>query len=100
MESLVWSHGGSTAVSLKFMSFYELGAVVTIDISIMILTSLAHIFPPPSLQLDSQSAAWCLVVELCIWFCQLLDEGSMMIVGVFIKLITREGKFGIHLHYC
>ncbi|XP_076400477.1 uncharacterized protein LOC121832172 [Peromyscus maniculatus bairdii] len=31
-----------------------------------------------SLRLDSWSSAWCLVVDLCICFHQLLDEGSMI----------------------
>ena len=34
------------AVSLEFMSFHKLGSAVSVDFSIMILTSLAHIFPP------------------------------------------------------
>ena len=74
------------------MSFHQLGSALSVDFFIMILTSLARIFPPPSLQLDSQSLAWCLVVDLCIWFCQLLDEG-------FTNLIIEEGQFGLPLHY-
>ncbi|EGW13689.1 hypothetical protein I79_021727 [Cricetulus griseus] len=45
--------GVSTAVSLEFMSFHELVSAVSVDFCIMVLTSLAHIFPPPSLRLDS-----------------------------------------------
>ena len=90
MEGLVWSHGGSTAVGLEFMSFHELGSAVSVDFPIMILTSLAPIFRPPSLRLDAWSLAWCWVVDLCIWFHQLSDEGSMMIVGAFINLNTGE----------
>lgn len=77
-KGLVQSHGGYTAVGLEFLSFHDLGSAVRVDFSLMILTSIAHVFPPPSLGLDSQSLAWCLVVDLCIWFHQLL-EVSMMI---------------------
>ena len=63
------------------------------------LVLLAHGFLPPSLQLDLQSSAWCLVVDLYIWFHQLLDEDSMMIVEVFTDLITGEGQFRYPLHY-
>ena len=100
MEILVQSHGLSTAFSLELLSFRKLGSAVSVDFSSMLLTSLVHVFPPPTLQLDSQRSAWCLVVDFCIWFHQLLDEGSMMIVGVFINLITGEGQFRHPLHYC
>lgn len=48
----------------------------------MLLTSLVHIFPPPSLPLDSWSSAWYLVVGLCIRYLQSLDEGSSFCVAV------------------
>lgn len=69
-------YGGPTAFSLELMNFYKLGSSVSIDFSTVILTSLAHIIPSSSLWLNLQSFAWCLVVDLCIWFCQLLNEGS------------------------
>ena len=100
MEGLVQSHGGSTTVSLEYMSFHELGSAASVDFSIMILTSFAHIFPPPPLQLGSWSWVWCLVVVLCIWFHQSLDEGFMMIDGVVANLITGEGQFELLPHYC
>ena len=75
---------------LELLSCHELGSTVSVHFSIMILTFLAHIFPPPSLRLDSLSLTWCLGVDLCIWFCQLLDESSMMVVGVFTNLIIWE----------
>ena len=84
MEGLVWSHGGSTTVILEFMSFNKLGSAVSVDFSIMTLTS----FAPPFLQLYS----WSVVVDLCLWFHQLLVEGSMTIVGVSSNLITGEGQ--------
>ncbi|KAL6040142.1 hypothetical protein STEG23_038036 [Scotinomys teguina] len=45
-------------------------------------------FSPSSTGL--RSLVWCLAVDLCICFDQLLDEGSMMIVRVFTNLITRQ----------
>ena len=53
MEGLVQFHGGSTAISLELMSFHEIISAVSVDFSIMILTSLAPIFPTHCLQLDS-----------------------------------------------
>ena len=41
---------------------------------------LACVISPPSLLLDSSSAAQCLAVHLCICFHQWLDEGAMMTV--------------------
>lgn len=58
-----------------------------------------HIITPPSLQLDSGSLVQWLVVNLCICFHQLLDEGSM-IIQVAINLITEEGQFRHPLHHC
>ena len=55
---------------------------------IMIMISRAHIIPPPSLQLDSQSSAWCLAVDTFICLRHLLDEDSMMAVRVVTNLIT------------
>ena len=49
IEGLVWSHGGSTNVGIEFTNFHELGSVVSVDLSIMILTSLDHTLPPRSL---------------------------------------------------
>ncbi|KAL6092310.1 hypothetical protein STEG23_017878, partial [Scotinomys teguina] len=46
--------------------------------------------PPPTLQLDSYSFAWHLVVDLCICFHQLPDDVFMMTVRVFTSLITRK----------
>ena len=79
MGGPVRPHGGSTAVGLEFMSFHELGLIMSVDFSIMILISLAHIFPCLSLG-----------CEFCTWFNQLLDEGSIMRVGVFTNLIIEE----------
>ena len=93
-EGLVQSPGISTVVGLEFMSFHMLGSAVSVDFSIIILSSLAPMFPPPSHCLDSWSLAWFLVLDLCL-FHQLLDEGSMMIVGVYINLITEGGQFRI-----
>ena len=36
---LVQSNGGSTAVSLEFMSFHELGSAVSVDLSIVVYPS-------------------------------------------------------------
>ena len=55
MEVLVQSQGGSTTVSLEFMSSYKLDLAVSIDLPFMTLTALAHIFPPPFLWI---SEAW------------------------------------------
>ena len=41
-KGLVWSCEGSTASSLEFMIFHELGSAVSVDFYIMILTSLAQ----------------------------------------------------------
>lgn len=67
MKGLVQSHEGYTAVGLEFPSFCELALAVPVDFSLVILTSIAHVFPPPSLGLDSQTLTWCSVVDLCIW---------------------------------
>ena len=53
----------------------------------MSLTSLAHIFLP---LFDWTPGA----LDLCVSFHQSLDEGFIMIVGVFTNLITGEGQFG------
>ena len=98
MEGLVWSQGGSTAIYLEFISSHELGSAVSVDFSIMILTSVVHTFPPPSLTGFAELSQY-LVVDLYIWFHLLLDEGSMMIVGAFINLITGEGQLGLPFHY-
>lgn len=54
-------------------------SAVSVDYSIIIFNFLAHIFPDPSLWLDSQNLSWCLFEETCIKFHQLLHKGSMMI---------------------
>lgn len=46
MEDLVQSHGDSTVVHLEFINFHEHGFTVSVDFSIMTLSSLAHVFPP------------------------------------------------------
>ena len=86
MDGLVQFHGGFTAVGLEFMSFHELGLAVSVDFTIMIVTFLDHIFLSSSLQLVSQSLACCLVVDLCIWFHQLLEEGSRFSGAVVCSL--------------
>ena len=63
----------------------------SVDFLILILTLFAQIIPPPSLLLDSQSSTWCLAVDLCIWFLQLLDDCSMMTIMVVTNLITGQG---------
>ena len=52
-----------------------------------------------SISLDFRSSAWCLIVDLCISFHQLLDESFMMIVGVFTKLITGKGPKDAQSYY-
>lgn len=84
-------------MGIEFMSFHELSSTGSIHFSTLILISLAHIFPPPLLLLDSWSSVWYLVVDLCIWFHQLLDGGSVMIVGVFNNLITIQAPFPLLL---
>ena len=49
MEDLVQSHGGSIVVGRELMGFHKLGSAVSVEFSIVIVTSLAHIFPPSSL---------------------------------------------------
>lgn len=78
-DTLVWFYGRFPDVSLEFLFFHELYSAASVDFYIMILTSLVHIFPPPSLGLISSSLAWCLIEDLCISFYQLLDEGSMIV---------------------
>lgn len=97
MEGLVWSHGDFTAVGPEFMSFHEFGSAISV---VIILASLAHVFPPPSLQLDSQRLPWFLIADLCIWFHQLLHEGSWLTVGLLPSVITGEGQFRHPVHYC
>ena len=82
------------------MSSHNLELVVFVGFPVMIMTLLAHIIPLPSLQMDSQSVARCLTVDLCICFYQLLDEGSMMTVMVVTNLNTGQGQFRLPLHYC
>ena len=72
-ERLVWSQAGFQAVGPESLRSHKLGSAVSI-VSVMILSSLAHIIPFPSLQLNSQSSTWCLVVGLCIWFNHLLND--------------------------
>ena len=85
-------------LGLVFMKFHKLGSGVCVDFSIMMLNYLAHSFPTLSwtglLELGME-----LGVDLCIWFYQLQDDGSTMIVGVFINLITKLGQFRYPLHY-
>ena len=82
MEGIVQSYGDSKA-GTGFMDFHEFWSTVSIDFCIMILTSIIHIFPPSSLNLDFQSlpGAW---LDLCIWFHKLLNEGPVQIVGLFM----------------
>lgn len=40
---------------------------------------------------DSPSSAQCVAVDLCIYFHQLLDKGSVMTIRAVIDLITVEG---------
>ncbi|KAL6030568.1 hypothetical protein STEG23_036525, partial [Scotinomys teguina] len=57
--------------------------------------------PLLSLRLDSWSLAWYLAVNLCIYFHQLLDEGSMMMGYSLIELLglTLYIKSKSHRHY-
>ncbi|CAO2628075.1 hypothetical protein LEMLEM_LOCUS19804 [Lemmus lemmus] len=45
---------------------------------------------------DSQSLAWCLVVDLCIWFYQLLNEGSMICLEKKARGILQDVNSGFH----
>ena len=56
------------------------------------LDPFARIIAPLSLQLYSQSLAQCLAVDLCIYFHQLLDEGSMMTIKVVINCFQGKGS--------
>lgn len=49
----------------------------------------AHIIALTSLGLVFRSSVYCLAVDLCICFYQLLDEGSMMTIKVVTNLINR-----------
>ena len=55
----------------------------------------AHIISPISPGLAPINLAQCSIVDLCICFNQLLDEGSMMTIEVVINLITGEGQLDI-----
>ena len=79
------------------MSFHNLDSTVSVDFSLMILTSLDHISPSPSLRLESQILAWYLFVDLCIWFHQFLDEGSVMIFGLVTNLIRVQAPSPLFL---
>ena len=94
LEVIVWSYGGSTAVGLEFINFHKLVPAVCIFLH----HDLAHILPPPSLWFDFWSWPWCLAVDLCICFHWLLDDSSMIIVGLFTNLITGSGQVGHPLH--
>lgn len=79
---LVWSHGASTAVRLDFMSFHTHSLLVSIDsllIYSLILSSNEFQEVSPVLRCGSLH----LVLSVT-------DEGSMIIVGVFTKLITGD----------
>ena len=60
----------------------------------------AHILTLPILQLDFVSSAQCSDVALCLFFYQLLDEGSMVTFKIVINLSKRQGQFGHPLLYC
>ena len=78
-------------------SFHEHGPTVSVDFFIIILTALGHIFPPPFLWMDSRSLAWHLVVDLCIWFHELLEEFSSFSGAVDYSLVILCFTSHIHL---
>lgn len=90
MEDLVQFHGVSTYFGLEFRGLHKFGSAVSVDVSLMIMTSLGHIFPAPYLQLEPQILAWYLFVDPCIWLHQFVDEGSVMIFGLVTNLIRVQ----------
>ncbi|KAL6081808.1 hypothetical protein STEG23_004723 [Scotinomys teguina] len=82
----LWVEAFSTMMDDIFDGFLDL-----VCFHIMILMPLAHVILLLYFQLDftfNWCSPWCLSVDLCICFHQLLDEGSMMTVMVFTNLIT------------
>ena len=98
-EDLSMSHADSLDFGPECVSFHKLRSAVSVGFPIMILTALAHIIPPSSLQLDSRSSAWCLPVDLYICGHHLLDEDSIVTIRVVADLISGEDQLS-SLHYC
>ena len=78
-EGLGCTHDSSLTIHSESLSTYKLRSAVSVGFPIIILTNFAHIISSPSLQLDSWNLAQCLVVDLCGYFHQVLEEGSMTI---------------------
>lgn len=61
-------------------------------VSPLLFDLFAHNVVPPFLWQNSTNLAQSLTLDLCIWFCPLLNEGYMITVKVIISLVTKEGK--------
>ena len=100
MEGLLQSHGGSKAFCLELMRFQELGSAVSVDLSIMSLTSFA-LYNTSSLSLiktlEPGLVLDCGSLHLVP---SVTEKGSMVIFGVLTNLIIGEGQFEYPLHYC
>ena len=85
---------------LQTLSSYEPKLLVFVGFLVISLTLWAPIILPPFLQQDSVRLPQCLAVGLCNCFHQLLDEGSLVTIGVVTNLITGDGQFRLPIPYC
>ena len=81
-ENLGLAHACALVGGSVSMSLYEPRLVDSVSFFVVSLTLLAPTILPSSLLHSSPRSVQCLAVDLCLCFHQLLDEASLMTIGL------------------